>query len=231
MSDHEFLVVARLLPGATFAGLVNQLSAVQAQIKAAHPEAGVHDAVQGRSMLDDAVEGYKTSLYALLAATGCVLLIACLNVASLLVARTAARSKELAIRTALGGGRLRLLGERLMESFLLSAAGGALGLLLAWGALAWLVRTRHDMNRVEAIHIDAVVVAATLGTILFCALFSAMISAASGNGKDILASLQESSRAHSGGRARAGLRKVPAGSGSGSYRGLAGGGRPAAEEL
>ena len=72
-------------------------------------------------MLDDAVEGYKTSLYALLAATGCVLLIACLNVASLLVARTAARSKELAIRTAMGGGRLRLLGERLMESFLLSA--------------------------------------------------------------------------------------------------------------
>jgi predicted permease len=206
--DHEFLVVARLLPGATLAGLVNQLSVVQAQIKTAHPEAGVHDAVQGRSMLDDAVEGYKTSLYALLAATGCVLLIACLNVASLLVARTAARSKELAIRTALGGERLRLLGERLMESFLLSSAGGALGLLLAWGALTWLVRTRHDMNRVEAIHIDSVVVAATLGIIVLCALFSAMISAASGNGKDILSSLQESSRAHSGGRARAGLRKV-----------------------
>jgi len=129
-------------------------------------------------------------------------------VASLLVVRAAARSKELAIRTALGGGRLRLLSERLMESFLLSSAGGALGLLLAWGALAWLVRTRHDMNRVEAIHIDAVVVGATLGIILLCALFSAMISAASENGKEILASLQESSRAHSAGRARAGLRKV-----------------------
>jgi predicted permease len=206
--DHEFLVVARLLPGTTLAGLLSHLTAVQAQIKAAHPEPGVHDAVNGRPMLDDAVDGYKTSLYALLAATGCVLLIACLNVASLLVARTAARSKELAIRTALGGGRLRLLGERLMESFLLSASGGALGLLLAWGALAWLVRTRQDMNRVEAIHIDAVVMAATLGTILFCALFSAIISAASGNRKDILVSLQESSRAHSGGRARAGLRKV-----------------------
>jgi len=204
--DHEFLVVARPLPGATLAGLLSQLSAVQAQIRAAHPEA--HDAVSGRSMLDDAVEGYKTSLYALLAATGCVLLIACLNVASLLVARTAARSKELAIRAAMGGGRLRLLGERLMESFLLSCAGGALGLLLAWGALAWLVRVRHDMNRVEAIHIDSVVVAATLATILLCALFSAMISVASGNGKVILASLQESSRAHSAGRVRAGLRKV-----------------------
>ncbi len=205
-ADHEFLVVARLLPGATLAGLVNQLSALQAQIRAAHPEPGVRDAAQGRSMLDDAVQGYKTSLYALFAATGCVLLIACLNVASLLVARTAARSKELAIRAALGGGRLRLLGERLMESFLLSAAGGGLGLLLAWGALAWLVRTRQDMNRVEAIHIDAVVVVATLGTVLLCALFSALISAASG--KDILASLHESSRAHSAGRARAGLRRV-----------------------
>ncbi len=206
--DHEFLVVARLLPGATLAGLVSQLGAVQEQIRAAHPVAGVHDAVNGRSMLDDAVEGYKTSLYALLAATGCVLLIACLNVASLLVARAAARSKELAIRTALGGGRLRLLGERLTESFLLSAAGGALGFLLAWGALAWLVSTRHDMNRVDAIHIDAVVVAATVGAILLCALFSAVISAASGDEKDILVSLQESSRAHSAGRARTALRKV-----------------------
>ncbi len=206
--DHEFLVIARLLPGATLPGLVARLEAVQKQIKTDHPEPGVHESVQGRSMLEDAVAGYKTQLYVLLTATGCVLLIACLNVASLLVARTAARSKELAIRTALGGGRLRLMGERLMESFLLSASGGALGMLMAWGALAWLVRTRLDMNRVEAIHIDAVVVAATLGTILFCALFSAIISAANGSGRDILASLQESSRAHSGGRARAGLRKV-----------------------
>ena len=206
--DHEFLVIARLLPSATLAGLVSQLTAVQERIWAAHPVPGVRDAVNGRSMLDDEVQGYKTSLYALLTATGCVLLIACLNVASLLVARTAARSRELAIRTALGGGRLRLLGGRLMESFLLSVAGGALGFLLAWGALAWLVSTRNDMNRVEAIHIDAVVVAATVGAILWCALFSAMISAASGNGKDILVSLQESSRAHSGGLARAGLRKV-----------------------
>jgi predicted permease len=207
-TDHEFLVVARLLPGTTLTGLLSQLNAVQAQIRVAHPEPGVRDGVSGRSMLDDAVESYKTSLYALLAATACVLLIACLNVASLLVVRAAARSKELAIRAALGGGRLRLLGERLMESFLLSSAGGGLGLLLAWGALEWLVRTRHDMNRVEAIHIDAVVVVATVGIILFCALFSAMISAASGNRKEILASLQESSRAHSAGRARAGLRKI-----------------------
>ena len=62
-------------------------------------------------MLDDTVLDYKTPLYVLFAATGCVLLIACLNVAGLLVARAAARSKELAIRAALGGGRLQLLRE------------------------------------------------------------------------------------------------------------------------
>jgi predicted permease len=207
-TDHEFLVIARLLPGNTLAALVSRLDAAQKQIKADHDAPGVHDAVSGRTMLDDSVEGYKTSLYALLAATGCLLLIACLNVASLLVARTAARSKELAIREALGGGRVRLLVERLTESLLLSAAGGALGLLLAWGALAWLVRTRDTMNRVETIHIDGVVVAAALGAVLLCALFSGLISATGWDGRQILASLQESSRAHRSGRTRAGLRRV-----------------------
>jgi putative ABC transport system permease protein len=205
--DHEFVGVARLAPGATLAGLLSQLNAVQAQIKIDHPGPAVHDAVNGRSMLDDSVEGYRTSLYVLLAATGCVLLIACLNVASLLVARTAARSKELAIRAALGGSRLRLLGERLMESLLLSSIGGAIGLLLAWGALEWLVRTRQDMNRIEAIHIDGVVALFTAGIILMCAIFSGMISAMSADRKQILSSLQESSRGHSAGNARAGLRK------------------------
>ncbi|HEX4319338.1 MAG TPA: ABC transporter permease [Acidobacteriaceae bacterium] len=206
-NDHEFIAVARLAPGVTLTSLLSQLNAVQTQIKIQHNGPAIHDSVSGRTMLDDAVTGYKTSLYALLAATGCVLLIACLNVASLLVARTAARSKELAIRAALGGGHWRLLRERLMESFLLSAAGGAGGLLLAWCALEWLVRTRQDMNRIEAIHIDAVVALFVAGTILVCALFSGLISAASTDSKQILGSLQEASRGHSGGQSKATLRK------------------------
>jgi predicted permease len=206
--DHEFVVIARLAPGITLAGFTGQLSTVQTQIKADHPALAVHDMVIGRTMLDDAVHVYKTSLYALLAATGCVLLIACLNVASLLVARTAARSRELAIRGALGAGRLRLMRERLVESTLLSMAGGAAGLLLAWWALEWLVRTRRDMNRVEAIHIDGAVVIFMLAAVLVCALFSGLISALSWEDKQILVALQESSRTHSAGHARAGLRKI-----------------------
>lgn len=206
--DHEFLVSARLMHGITLPALVERLKVVQKQIVAGHPKPAVHNSVDGMSMLDDAVFGYKTPLFALLAATGCVLLIACMNVASLLVARTAARSRELAIRTALGGGRLRLIRERIIESLLLSIAGGALGLLLAWAAVGWLVHARQDMHRVEAIHIDGVVIAFALGAIALCTLCAGLISAVSSAGKQILATLQESSRAQSPGRAKAGLRRA-----------------------
>jgi putative ABC transport system permease protein len=206
--DHEFLVAARLPSGTTIQGLTSRLDAVQRQIKIDHPLPAVHRNVSSRTMLDDVVNDYKTPLYALLAATGCVLLIACMNVAGLLVARTAARSRELAIRTALGGGRMRLLRERLIESLLLSAAGGALGLLLAWGALQWLVHVRNDMNRIEAIHIDGAVMAFFGCIVALCALLSGLISVFSFRGKDILATLQESSRAYSSGQARAALRKA-----------------------
>jgi predicted permease len=205
--DHEFLVIARLLPGATLGGLLSQLKAVQGEIKASHPEPPVHNAMNGRSMLDDSVENYKTSLWVLLAATGCVLLIACLNVASLLVARTAARKKELAIRSALGGGRWALLRERLTESVLLAASGGALGLLMAWAALAWLVKTRTDINRIESVHIDAVAIAFAVAAVVLCGLFSGLIAAMSTSRKQILTGLQDSSRGSSTGNARAGLRK------------------------
>ena len=206
--DHEFVVSARLQPGVSLPALVDRLRAVQKQIVAAHPKPAVHNSVDGLSMLDDAVYGYKTPLYALLAATGCVLLIACMNVASFLVARTAARARELAIRTALGGGRVRLIRERIFESLILSMSGGAVGLLLAWTALEWLVHARQDLHRVESIHIDGGVIAFAAGTIAVCTLFAGLISALSTARKNILATLQESSRAQSSGRAKAGLRRV-----------------------
>jgi len=206
--DHEFLAVARLAPGVSLATLAARVDALQRQIKSAHPEPAVHPGAIGRTMLDDAVHNYKTPLYALLGATGCVLLIACMNVAGLLVARAASRSKEFAIRAALGGGRMRLIRERLIESLMLSASGGALGLLLAWSALAWLVQARHDMNRVEAIHFDGMAAAFTLAVIFLCTFFSGLISAHSAGRGNILAELQEASRSHSGGRSRALLRRL-----------------------
>ena len=206
--DHEALAIARLQPGTTLPVLINRLDAVQKRIKSEHPGPAVHDSVIGRTLLDDAVHDYKTPLYVLLAATGCVLFIASINVASLLVARIAARRKELAIRIALGGGWLRLMRERILESLLLSVFGGTLGLLLAAGALQWLVHTRPDMNRIEDIRIGGAELCFTLIAILATALFAGLISAFSSSTMNVLGSLHETSRAHSGGRARAGLRKA-----------------------
>jgi putative ABC transport system permease protein len=81
--------------------------------------------------------------------------------------------------------------ERLMESLLLSGAGGALGMLLAFAAVQWLTRTRHDMSRVESIHIDGVVAVFTVGIIVLGALFTGLIAAFSTNDKRILDALHE----------------------------------------
>ncbi len=206
--DHEFIGLARLAPGITPVALYNQLTAVQKQIKAAHPGPSVRDSVMGRTLLDDAVSEYRTPLLTLFAATGCVLLIACLNVGSLLVARTAARRKELTIRTALGARRLRLFRERLIESCILSFGGGVLGIFLAGAAISWLVHMRQDMNRVDGIHIDGVVAGFTVAAMFVCALFSGVISLSSINGKSLTAPLQEASRGNSGSQSRTGLRRT-----------------------
>ena len=204
-----FRVVGRLKPGVSASQGVADLSLISQRIHNAHlNDPFVFASARSRPLLEHIVGEIKKPLYVLLAATCCLLLIACLNVANLLVARAAARRKELAIRTALGGGWLRLMRERLMECLLLSAGGGVLGLLLAFAALQWLTRTRHDMSRVESIHIDGVVAAFTVGVIVLCALFSGLIAAFSSSDKRILGALHETSRSVSGDSARATLRKV-----------------------
>ena len=209
LDDHMFRVVGRLKPGVSTAQGVADLSVISRRLHNANlNDPFVHSAANGRPLLEHMVGDIKKPLYLLLEATFCLLLIACLNVANLLVARAASRRKELAIRTALGGGWLRLMRERLMESLLLSAAGGALGLVLASAALAWLRHTRGDMSRVESIHIDGVVAAFTVAIVVLCALFAGSIAAFSVGDKRVLSALHEASRSVSGGGARATLRKV-----------------------
>jgi putative ABC transport system permease protein len=206
---HWFYVVGRLKPGVSEAEAVADLSLISRRIRNANlSDPSIHTGATSRPLLDHLVGDMKRPLYVLLAATGCVLLIACLNVANLLVARAAARRKDVAIRTALGGGRLRLMRERLLESLLLSIFGGLMGLVLAQAALQWLLHTRIDMNRVESIHLDATVVAFTVAVVAMCALISGLIAAFSTRDKAILSTLHESSRALSGERAKTRLRRV-----------------------
>jgi predicted permease len=209
LDEHEFYAIGRLKPGVTQAQAVADLTLITRRIHDEHLDQGfIAFAANGRPVLDAMVGRVKTPLYALLAATGCVLLIACLNVANLLVARAAARRKEQAIRTALGGSRLRLLRQHLMESLLICVVGGALGFFLAVGVLHWFVAVRHDVPRADSIAVDRVVAAFSIGLVILCAAFAGTISSLSMRGDRALQALRESSRGQSAGVARTRLRSV-----------------------
>jgi predicted permease len=206
--DHEYKVIARLKSGNTMAQAVSELDAIQKRIKEEYPRLPVEPGVNGRLLLDDLVGDYKTPLYTLLAATACVLLIACLNVANLLVARSAARRREVAIRTALGGSRWRSIREQLTESLLLACAGGVIGLGLAYVAIAWITYVRQDMVRVDSVRVDALALLFVTGVALASGLLAGLIPALAAGSERTLEVLQESSRSQSGGRSRAQLRKA-----------------------
>ena len=205
---HNFDVIARLKPGVSIQQATVELSAIQAQIRRQFPDGPVMNAANIRPLLEAEVRDVKTGLYVVFAATGCLLLIACLNIANLLVARSAARRKEAAIRSALGGSRARLIREQVIESLLLSAGGGAIGLFFASMILAWLLSTRDDIPRADAIHMDGVVFLFTVGVILLCGLFAGLIPALSSSHKQLLKTLHEASRSISGGRASTRLRQL-----------------------
>src|SRR3984957_4404236 len=206
---HNFRAVGRLRPGVTEEQATENLSIISQRLHDAHRDLPfMAAAARSRPLLEHLVGDVKRPLYVMLAATGCLLLIACLNVANLLVARAASRHKELAIRAALGGGRMRLLREHLTESFLLEASGGTAGLLLAYGAIGWLLHTRPDMARVGAIHFDGMVAAFTTAVVILCALFSGLVSAFDTDDTRLLSALHESSRSHSAAGSRARLRKT-----------------------
>lgn len=205
---HNFDVIGLLKPGVTIQQATAELDTIQAAIRKEHPVGPINDAANVRPILDADVHEFKTGLYTLLAATGCLLLIACINVANLLVARAATRRRETAIRTALGGSRARLIREQIIESLLLACAGGCLGFLVAAGILRWLIQTRNDIPRADAIHIDGVVILFATGVMLACGLLAGLIPALASNDKQILRTLNESSRSHSGGAAGVRLRRL-----------------------
>jgi predicted permease len=208
-SLHMLSVVGRLKPGVSQTQAIADLSLISRRIHNANlNDPFIYLGANSRPLLDHLVGDLKRPLFVLLGATICVLLIACLNVANLLVARAAARRKDLAIRTALGGGWLRLMRERLLESLLLSIFGGALGLGFAELILQWLVHSRQVMYRVENVHFDITVAAFTLAIVAVCALISGLISTFSTRQKSILTALHESSRAFGGERGKARLRRI-----------------------
>lgn len=208
IDQHNWEAVGRLKPGVTEAQATAELSVIVRRLHDQHlDDPFISASASSKPLLEDLVGDIKTPLYLLLAATGCLLLIACLNTANLMVCREAARRKELAIRAALGGGRWRLLREHLAESLVLSAISGAAGLVVAYAAIRWFVHARQDLSRVETIHVDGAAIAFTVGLTLLCALCAGFASIMSFRDGQIGMSLAVSSRTQSEGVGRARLRR------------------------
>ncbi len=208
IDDHDWEAIGRLKPGVSEVKATADLSVIVRRLHDQHlDDPFISTAANSMPLLEDLVGEFKIPLYLLLAATTCLLLIACLNTAALMVSREAMRRKELAIRAALGGGGWRLLREHMTESLVLSAISGAAGLLVAYVAIQWFVRARQDMSRVEAIHLDGTAIAFTVGLTLLCTICAGFASILSFRGGQIARSLAAYSRSQSDGRGRARLRK------------------------
>jgi len=150
----------------------------------------------------------KRPLVILLSAVGCMLLIGCLNVANLLVARSAARQKEIGVRSALGARRMTLIREQLMESLLVSIVGGVTGVLLSLAATKWLVSTWIDLPNVQSIRADGVVLAFACALVCASSLLAGLLPAISSTSKGAIAALHASSRNAAGSQSRTTLRKT-----------------------
>ena len=196
--------IGRLRPGVSIAQARADMQAVTQGLAAAYPDADKGTGAAVISLKKTMVGDLQLFLLVLLAAVGFVLLIACVNVANLMIARSTGRTREFAIRTALGASRGRLLRQLLTECILLSLTGGALGLLLAaWGTKAALGELPRSLPRSGEVTLDSHVLIFTLIISLACGIFFGLAPAFRSARANVHETLKEGGRGGSGARHRA----------------------------
>jgi putative ABC transport system permease protein len=206
--NHRFFVTARLKDGVSLAQADSELDAIQQRNHKQFPNELMGKGANVLPLSDNLVRDVKSSLYLLMGAVICVLVIACLNVANLFVARGTARRKEFAVRAALGGSRWRIIREQLTESLLLTFLGGTLGSLLAWSAIRWIVALRENLPRANSIHLDQTALIFTIAITTLSGLFAGLLPALAATRSELLGPLKENARSVAGGHTRARLRKI-----------------------
>ena len=204
-----FQAIARLRPGVSLEQARDAMDVIAAGYRASHSSnADAPSKIEVVPLLEDAVGEQRQSYLLLLGAVGCVLLIACANIANLLLARFAARRKEIAARLALGASRAGVLRQLLTESLLIAALGGTVGLLLAQWALGAIVALGADLiPRAVEIRLDPKALAFTLLVTLVTGLLIGLLPGLQAAKVNVNETLKEASRGSTGGghRLRAGL--------------------------
>ena len=206
---HFLRVIGRLKSGVTQEQAQSEVQAIAARLEQQYPDQNTNKSLRVESALAAMVGDVRPALFVLLGAVACVLLIACANVANLLLARATSRHKEMAIRAALGASRMRVIRQLLTESVLLSLVGGAVGLLLAvWWSDLLVALGKEDIPRAVHVAIDWRVLGFTVAISVLTGLIFGLVPAFHSSKSELVDSLKEGGRGTGEGARRNAIRSL-----------------------